>query len=93
MEGSLAMAASESPDFIEITSHCLLRYYVALSLEAARIDHCCQRADRELNLKARRIYSAKQWLEILEPHYQKRFSPGRHPSNPTPESTAYDCDR
>lgn len=76
MEGSLAMAASESPpDFIEITSHCLLRYYVALSLETARIDHCCQRADRELNLKARRIYSAKQWLEILEPHYQKRFAP------------------
>jgi hypothetical protein len=68
-------SANQEPDSIEITSHCLLRYYVALSLEAARIDHYCQRADRELNLRTRRIYSAKQWLKILEPYYQKRFAP------------------
>ena len=68
-------STNSRPDAIEITSHCLLRYYVALSLEAARIDHCCDRADRELNLRTRRIYTAKQWLVILEPYYQKRFAP------------------
>lgn len=68
------MAASENlPNSIEISSRCLLRYYIALSMEAARLDHCQARADKELNKISGRMYSAKQWLAIIEPYYLERF--------------------
>lgn len=79
---------SPGPDSIEITSHCLLRYYVALSMEAARLDHCHSRADEELNKISGRMYSPRQWLRILEPYYQKRFCPtSLAEPNAFPEST------
>lgn len=84
----MAVSAGPVKEFIEITAHCLLRYYVALSLEAARIDHSHQRADRELNLKAGRVYTAKQWLDILEPYYTRRFSPGESTAHLREERTS-----
>lgn len=63
------------PDQIEITSHCLLRYWVALALEAGGVRHGYPSATRELNAISGRTLTSRQWLAILEPHYLQRFSP------------------
>lgn len=64
-----------SPDSLEITSHCLLRYCVALALEAAGRDHGFQSATEELNGTTGRRLTAQQWLAILEPAYLQQFAP------------------
>jgi hypothetical protein len=63
------------PDTLTLTAHCLLRLYVALSMEAACLDHGQASATAELNALTQRQLQARQWLELLEPHYLGRFSP------------------
>jgi hypothetical protein len=63
------------PESVEITSHCLLRLTTALALEAAGLPHGFPLAAQELNERTSRNFSAREWLEVLEPAYLKRFSP------------------
>jgi hypothetical protein len=59
----------------ELTSHCLLRLCTALALEVAGLPHGFPLAAQELNERTERCLCAREWLEILEPAYLKRFSP------------------
>jgi len=63
------------PDSLKITSHCLLRLCTALALEAEGLAHGFPLATLELNQQSGRDFTAKQWLQILEPFYVQRFSP------------------
>jgi len=63
------------PEQLEITSHCLLRYCIALALEAAGRDHGFGSAVAELNTLSGRVLTAQQWLVILEPAYLQQFAP------------------
>ena len=60
---------------LELTSHCLLRLCTALAIEVAGLPHGFPPAALELNERTGRDYSARQWLQILEPTYVQRFSP------------------
>lgn len=63
------------PESLELTSHCLLRLCTALAIEVAGMPHGFPSAALELNERTSRDYSARQWLQILEPTYVQRFSP------------------
>lgn len=64
---------SSRPETISITAHCLLRYTVALMLESKGLDHSYPSATAELNRLAGRSHTARQWFQILDPYYQRRF--------------------
>lgn len=68
-------AANDMADELQISSRCLLRFVTALALEAAGIDHGCQSAVSELNTLTGRQHTAREWLAVLEPVYNRRFSP------------------
>ena len=70
------MARDADADVLQLTAHCLLRLCIALALEAGGIDHGLPSAAADLNQRAGRRYTARRWLEILEPYYLRRFSPG-----------------
>jgi hypothetical protein len=64
------------PDELRLSAHCLLRLTTALILECGDVPHGQPCAADELNARTGRQLSSRQWLEILEPHYRRRFCPG-----------------
>ena len=67
------------PDRLELSTHCLLRLCVTLALEAAGVPHGQDSATAELNTATSRRLSARQWITLLEPAYQRHFDPGPAP--------------
>lgn len=63
-------------DELQLTSHCLLRLSTALMLEVANVPHGLPTATTELNRRTGRNLSSREWLNILEPYYRRRFAPG-----------------
>ncbi len=61
---------------ITITAHCLLRLMTALLLETQGAVPFSPSASAELNSRSGRFYTAAQWIDLLSPQFQRRFSPG-----------------
>lgn len=84
------MPAPDRPDTLTITAHCLLRYTIGLSLEAAFLDHGEACVTDELNQLSGRQLDAAAWLKIIEPYYLERFAPtpGELAAAPAPPPAA-----
>jgi hypothetical protein len=67
---------------ITLTSHCLLRLMTALLLETQGAVPFPPSASAELNSRTGYSYTAAHWIDLLTPHFQRRFSPGERSAWP-----------
>lgn len=60
---------------ILLTAHQVLAYYHALHLQIKGLHVCRPSATTQLNRRAGTRWTAKRWLDIITPHYQRITAP------------------
>lgn len=59
------------PNEIKLGGHQILAFYHGLRLQVEGIIACRPAPTAKLNKMAKRRWSARQWLTVIEPHYER----------------------